>query len=302
MRPRAEACGRLTVGQLRRRVEAGAPSCQLADGTALALRWAPVRGCFGGRGRALVMICPVCEASCRVIWRPPGQGWGCWRCRPVSHRSHRRPGSRRGRPKPTRWRLEQIATEQRRCTELLALEHWPPQRLFWSWRHLLVEPRRPGAPVLSAARELALAQRCCALETLRVAALLPGIDAELRGWGHELPPWPSKGREVAAAKRLLEDTAWSVRRPAGDPRKPRAATRGGVAATTDGIASTRVCDCYSSKSGEFAETDLAHSATTDRVQTSRRWQSWQPNETRNLRCESVAPNSRGFTESPKPRG
>ena len=218
MRPRAETCGRLTVGQLRRRVEAGAPSCQLTDGTVLALRWAPVRGCFGGHGRALLVACPVCEASCRVIWRTPSQNWGCWRCRPVSHQSHRRPGSRRGRPKPPTWQLARVADEQRRAAALLGIA-WPPRLIFWSWRILIREPHLPDAPVLSFHRQIALAQRLDALENCRLGLLLPQIDAELRRWGRALPPWPGLNRVMAKSRRVVKSTAWAMRRPAGDPRK-----------------------------------------------------------------------------------
>ena len=298
----AEHCERLNATTLRALVPPEAAAHTLADGTQLRLIWQPVRGCFGGDGVALRVACPGCAAACRVLYRPAGRSWGCWRCHPLSWRSHRRSGSRRGRPKPTSWKLDQISAEQRRIADLLGLASWPPQRLIWSWRTLPLEARRPDAPRLSPEREQALRRRVCALETLRVAMLLPGIDAALRDFGHELSEWPGMAGAVAAAKRMVEASGWAMRRPAGDPRTPRRDARSGVLGTTAGIASEPVCDCYGTESGESEGPGLAHCATTDRVQSSKRWQSWQPRGTRCSPCESAAPNSRGSTASPKPRG
>ena len=81
-RPRAECCHRLALADLRPLVQPGDAALDLPDGTTLALRWGGVRGCFGGRpGRALLLVCPICSRSARVLWRPPGCGWGCcWGC------------------------------------------------------------------------------------------------------------------------------------------------------------------------------------------------------------------------------
>ena len=104
-RHRAEACDRLALADVRPLVEPGAAAAALPDGTALDLRWGTARGCYGGRpGRVLLLSCPVCSRSARVLWRPPGCGWGCCKCWPLSHASHRRPGAHRGRQKPLRWR------------------------------------------------------------------------------------------------------------------------------------------------------------------------------------------------------
>lgn len=267
-RPRAADCERLTVGDLRPLVEPGADHHRLADGTELALGWRPVQGCFGGRGgRALLAICPICTAEARVLWRPPGSGWGCWRCHPISHPSHRRSGSRAGRPKPPRWERQRIGAEQCRIADLLGLTQWPPERLLWDWRTLLVAPRWPDAPELSVHRELALCRRACALETLRVGLFLPSINAELGALGKELPPWPGMAGQVAAAHRVLATTRWAMRRPAGDPRSRKPDARSAVAPTTDGIASKAVCDCYTSEIGQSALPAIAIRATTDSVIT-----------------------------------
>lgn len=261
-RPLAEHCDRISVSDLRRLVEPGAEGHRLADGTALQLRWAAVRGCFGGReGRALVMRCPGCQAHARVLWRPPGADWRCWRCQPISHRSHRRPGARRGRRKPVRWRVAQIAAEQRRIADLLGLASWPPQRLLWDYRSLGLEARRPDAPRLSSEREWALTLRLDALENMRLALLLPQIDASLRELGQGLPEWPELERGVAGSRRVVRATAWAVRRRAQDSRT----TRGGVSASASEIAGFEHSAVGRLNPSRSCAVDLAHLATAGRV-------------------------------------
>lgn len=261
-RPLAEHCERISVTDLRPLVEPGAERHTLADGTGLVMRWAAVRGCFGGReGRALVMRCPGCQAHARVLWRPPGAGWSCWRCQPISHRSHRRPGARRGRPKPVRWRVAQIAAEQRKIAELLGLASWPPQRLLWDYRSLGLEARRPDAPRLSSEREWALTLRIDALETLRLALLLPQIDASLRELGQGLPEWPELERGVAGSRRVVRATAWAVRRPAQDSRT----ARGGVSPSAGGIAGSEHFPASRLNPSRSFAPELAHPATAGRV-------------------------------------
>lgn len=219
-RPRAEHCHRLTVGSLRPLVTAGADRHRLADGAELGLLWRPVRGCYGGRGRALLVRCPDCGRPCRVLWRPPGRGWGCWACRPVSHPSHRRPGARAGRGKPSGWNLARLEAEQRRAAALLGLEAWPPARLLWTIADLEAAPRRPDAPRLRPARELALLLRIDALEDRRVALVCGEVAAQLQALGGGEPvlgPMAAAGM-LARAERILQTTRWAMRRPAGDRR------------------------------------------------------------------------------------
>lgn len=279
-RPRAEHAERLNATSLRALVAPGAERHTLADGTTLQLRWRTLSGCFGGAGGvALLVGCPGCDATARVLYRPAGRTWGCWRCHPISHRSHRRSGARRGRPKPTSWRLDQITAEQRRTAEHLGLQQWPPERLIWGVADLFSAPLVPGAPRLSRDRQLALVLRLDALETLRLVVLLPEIDAELKRLDPEsegLPQWPGMESKAARARRVVGQTAWAMRRPAGDPRTPRRDARCAVTGTTAGIASDGVCDCNGRESGESEGSGLAHCATTDRVEASKRWQSWQP--------------------------
>lgn len=271
MRHRAHHCRRLSAGELRPLVARGAALHRLTDGSEVGLRWRPVRGCFGsGEGRSLQLLCPACGSAGRVLWRPPALGWGCWRCHPISHRSHRRSGARRGRPKPSSWRLSQIAAEQRHTAELLGLQQWPPERLIWGVADLFSAPRVPGAPRLSRDRQLALVLRLDALETMRLAVLLPEIDAELKRLDPEiegLPQWPGMESKTARAHRVVGQTAWAMRRPAGDPRARKNDTRSAVAPTTAGIASKAVCDCYSLEVGGSGLPDLAIQETTDSVRT-----------------------------------
>ena len=227
-RPRAEACDRLALVDVRGLVEPGAAAAALPDGSALALRWGEARGCYGGRpGRALLLVCPICSRSARVLWRPPGRGWGCCRCWPLSHPSHRRPGARKGRQKPLRWRRAQLHREQYRCAELLGLETWPPERLLWSARDLWLAPRRPDAPRISHHRQQALIRRLDALETLRVLAIIPAVDAVLSSMGMPEAGAPPGWAEQAAE--VIHATGWAVRRGPRDPRSSRGGPAGEIA-------------------------------------------------------------------------
>jgi hypothetical protein len=137
-------------------------------------------------------------------------------------RSHRRSGARAGSPKPRAWRLEQIAREQCRCADLLGLS-WPPPRLLWSATDLLKMPRRPGAPRISSQRACSLAIRLSALDTLRWALPWPAL---LSRFAERQPGF--RGGEIEqflalreSARKALIATAWAVRRPARDRRRPR---------------------------------------------------------------------------------
>ncbi len=219
--PRAEDCERLSTGQLRAWVVAGARSHQLSDGTELELSWEPVRGCFGGRGgRALVITCPRCSRPCRVLWHAPLSGWGCRRCNPVSYRSHRRSGSGRGRCKPASWHLDRIEAEQRRVAALLGLR-WPVQRLLWRLDDLRYAPRVSGAPRLSRRRREALIHRLDALENLRFRRVLPLLSCDLKALGCSPPDGHQLDALATSAEERLTATAWAVRRPATDPRTTR---------------------------------------------------------------------------------
>lgn len=228
-RPRSEDCQRLTLAKVRPLVESGAEVLVLADGTELSLSWGTVRGCFGGdrAGRALLLICPSCGHNARVLHRPPARAWGCWSCTPVSRRSHRRPGARAGRPKPSNWRRSQIATEQRRCADLLGLASWPPRALLWRPRELL-EQRQPRAARISRRRAVCLALRLSALESLRWSLPEPAAYRRLLPPGQGLM---ANASEIAAlrtrAAMELRATAWAVRRPSRDRRRPVGARAAG---------------------------------------------------------------------------
>jgi hypothetical protein len=164
-RPRSEACLRLTIGTLRSLVDRNATSTTLEDGTLLQLAWSPVKGCYGGTGLALLILCPGCSRRCRVLHRPPGRGWGCWRCTPISTASHRRSGSRRGRPKPDTWHIDRHKEEETRVLRLLVLERRVGEdrsawMLLWAsrWANLSMGRKRRYALVDRALAHRNLAQ------------------------------------------------------------------------------------------------------------------------------------------------
>lgn len=221
MRPKTEACQLLAAATLRPVVAPGAEHHTLPDGTALALQWRPVRFCFGGGpGVELLARCPSCGAWCRVLRRPPGQAWSCWRCQPVSHPIHRRSGNRRGQPKPSTWRLDQIKAQQERAADLLGLEAWPPPGLSicWSLPDLARIKPRPGAPRVSFRRRLALLQRLSALEALAFAEVAPGVVSSLEALTGDRLELPGLHGMAQRAAETVAATAWGVRRPAGGRR------------------------------------------------------------------------------------
>jgi hypothetical protein len=229
LRPTVETCKRLALKDVRPLVKPGDETATLLDGTTLALRWAEVRGCYGDRpGRALLLVCPGCSRSSRVLYRPPAGAWGCWSCTPVSPRSHRRPGARPGRPKPPEWQRQKVMQHQLRCVRLLGLKNWPPDQLFWTARDVLAMPRRPDAPRISELRASALAMRLDVLDRLRMAAIAKASDGLMKSLG--LPPVLSDDELAKLEPRywttaqILAATAWAVRRGPGDPRTRRRKT------------------------------------------------------------------------------
>jgi len=234
-RPWAELCKRLTLVDVRPLVKPGQRAVRLADGTALALHWGTVRGCYGGEkpGRALLLICPSCRHNSRVLHRPPGRPWGCWSCTPLSRASHRRSGARSGKPKPLSWRRAQIAAQQQHCAQLLGLAHWPPKQLLWRREDVLLWPRRPGAPRLSAARGEALARRLDILELMWWS--LPDAAAIAAGCQRFGVPPLLSGEDRGGLNQFVEyqlaATGWAVRRRRTDPRQQNARKQKGTGGT-----------------------------------------------------------------------
>jgi hypothetical protein len=210
-RTRAESAERLSAAELRRYLNGESSAIELADGSRLELGWQPVRGCYGGaRGGALTLVCPVCgRGNCRVLWRPPGEGWGCCRCWVITHPSHRRSGSRAGKPKPASWSRAKYEAEMEKVAEMLG---------FQRWRGINVLNYPPGeqpfergadAPLLRRPRHLALLQRMVALAVLSFPPLIPEKDGKRQA---------SEENAIRASREVLVDTAWAMRRPARDPR------------------------------------------------------------------------------------
>jgi hypothetical protein len=222
-RPLAEECRRLSTGQLRHLVTPESVDYVLRSGQRLELRWSRCRGCFGdGEGWALLFACPDCDRNCRVLWLPPGRGWGCWRCRPVSHPSHRRSGSKAGRIKPPSWRLDQLDVAQARTAALLGLQEWPPNKLIWTWRDLEAAPVLPDAPRLSPWRRRTLLTRLECLEALRLAVISGGICTEEQAMAGLFPAWPEVGKLAKTAVICERFSRWAMRRSPHDARTLRA--------------------------------------------------------------------------------
>lgn len=182
------------------------------------LRWATVRGCYGGQGTALALGCPACSKTVRVLRKPPGEGWSCRNCRPVSHRSHRRSGAQRGHNKPATWRIAQVSAEQNRIAEMLGLQHWPPIRVLWNLQDLRDASRVPDAPRLSPKRREALERRLNALEMVRICAFAPLIWKERKALGGCTAVLSTGESCLAAAEKDLTETCWAMRRQPRDPR------------------------------------------------------------------------------------
>lgn len=225
-RPRIESCQRFTVSDAKSLLEPGIQVLTIADGTRLELRWHSVRGCWGGKeGRAFLLVCPACQRGARVLHRPPAEGWSCWRCRPVSVRSHRRSGTHQ-KGKPLEWQLEQIDQQQREAAQLFGLVHWPPLKLLWTGPDLWNEPRRDDARRLRSERQRALVQRIDALETIRLGLLVPGIAAAFERLDATVPEWPGLAQKVQLAREVVASTAWVMRRRSVDRRPYRGRKRG----------------------------------------------------------------------------
>lgn len=217
-RIRAEDCERLPLADLRPQPTPGDVRASLPDGTLLRLCWKRVRGCWApggqrGEGKALAGICPICERSIRVLWRPRGGAWGCRVCHRLSYPSERRSGSHRPGMKPLSTLVQQVIAAQKRTVMLLAAQR---TSLVWSG----FDPRQPQAPRLSFRREWDLRQRLHALELTRLGL----IEVDLRRL--QLKAGLTPTREVSddqwlTAKQIVRSTTWAVRRPAQDPRSRR---------------------------------------------------------------------------------
>ena len=214
-RPRAELCQRLSLAAIRSRVEDGAPSTVLRDGSAVNLHWQPCRGTYGGGGLALLIECPRCFRRVRVLWRPPGGSWGCKQCNRISYSSQRRSGSRRGSAKPSTYQFDRVVAD--RCKVFLRLGLIVPDEMI---PDPLLIPRRHDAPRISERREWDLRRRLLALEWLRLGASIPPLQRLLKRYG-EASGEVSIDQQLRVAQRILKETAWAVRRPARDPRSRR---------------------------------------------------------------------------------
>ncbi len=203
-RPRAEDCKKLTLREIRSKVQPGQSEVLIADGTACSLRWKlHAAGTFGesssrialkrrtqprygnspmtklDRGKSagwvLELICPSCGATCRNLWKPPeDMPWGCRRCLRISYRSNRRSGSRKGRPKPSSSIIERLDADKNRCVHLLGWRDLPAiRRLSADPQSGRQQPNHSKPKKgLSPARREALKHRLVAIEVARQALMM----------------------------------------------------------------------------------------------------------------------------------
>jgi hypothetical protein len=219
VRPRAEDCRRLSVGELRRTVERGAASTTLADGVEIALEWRPTSGSYGGTGLAMLLVCPACGRRCRTLHQPPGGPWGCWGCHPLSTASHRRSGGRAGAPKPSTWEIDRLEAERRRALALLGLEVLVDSPSRWSANGLVALSRKTR---IHPRRRLALAERVVAARALATITTLRSVAGALERLGGAAPSMPPTTSAVELIYReTLESTSWATRRTASDARTGR---------------------------------------------------------------------------------
>jgi len=210
-RIRTEDCERLPLADLRPKPTPGDASTPLPDGSLLQLRWKRGRGCWAaggqrGEGTALAGICPICERSIRVIWRPRGGDWGCRVCHRLSYASERRSGSHRRGMKPLNTRVQQVIAAEKRTVMLLAA-----QRTFLlGWCGF--DPRHPHAPRLSFRREWGLRQRLYALELKRLG-LIEGDLRRLQTAAGLITTREVSVDQMLKAEKMIRSTTWAVRRP-----------------------------------------------------------------------------------------
>ena len=207
------------MGILRGQVERGDRITTLREGTHLVLAWNPVKGCFAAPGLALLILSPGCSRRGRVLYRPPGRGWGCWICTPISTPSHRRSGSRRGRPKPDTWHIDRHKEEETRVLRLLVLERREGEdRSAW----MLLWASRRDNPSIGRERRYALVDRALAHRNLAQATGRLFLRRDLISLGATLASVSDLlSAAVAMAEETISRTSWAMRRPGQDVRTGR---------------------------------------------------------------------------------
>ena len=138
-----ETLQEIRAADLRPQLPADATAAALPGGGQALIRWRSIGSSFGAAGRELLVICPACGASRRLLRRQLAGPWRCAGCLPpLLWPSQARPGGRRSKP-PT-YRLAQLHDRAARlCRRLDLPPPVPPSPVVESRRQLLPPPPRP---------------------------------------------------------------------------------------------------------------------------------------------------------------
>lgn len=182
-------------------VQVGDESVVLDDGYEMKLRWIDVKGYCAG-AKSVRMVCPECDMGKTLMYKLPEGEWLCCSCGRINYPSTRRI------PTPLQWQQAQVQDKKREALALLAPAVWPPDKPQWTWKDILLLPRRKDVPNVRSRRATALAQRIEALDSLEHCL----VNQQHSGPDHSTIALRAAKREVLAA------TAWAVKRHYPDPR------------------------------------------------------------------------------------
>ena len=156
----------IRAAALRPQLRPDATAVALPGGGQALIRWRPIGSSFGAAGRELLLHCPACGASRRVLRRQRAGPWRCAGCLPpLLWPCQARPGGRRRKP-PT-YRLAQL--HDRTVRTLRRLDLPPPLTplpVVDAMRQLLppAPPERRHRHRLTNRNRAALLQQLTALE------------------------------------------------------------------------------------------------------------------------------------------
>ncbi len=165
-RLRVELLQEIRAADLRPQLPADATVAALPGGGQAEIRWRPIGSSFGAAGRELLLRCPACGASRRVLRRQRAGPWRCAGCLPpLLWPCQARPGGRRR--KPASYRLSQLHDRTVRTLRRLDLPPViaPPPELVTLCQLLPPAPSpRRQRHRLTNRKRAALLQRLTALE------------------------------------------------------------------------------------------------------------------------------------------
>lgn len=155
----------IRAAELRPQLLPDATAVALPGGGQALIRWRPIGSSFGAAGRELLLICPACGASRRVLRRQLAGPWRCAGCLPpLLWPCQARPGGRHRKP-PT-YRLAQLHDRAGRTLRRLDLPPpLTPSPVVEAMRQLLPPPPpRRHRHRLTNRKRAALLQQIAALE------------------------------------------------------------------------------------------------------------------------------------------